>query len=164
MSPTVQAAIDASIAELAAEGAIVATPREPFGYGTDISCTSDISPTLELVDPTSTLGIAEAILRRLDCPRGALPDDADYGIDLRSYCNRGVTRAEIDTLAGKIRSEVEKDDRIDRAIVRVTSTTSADVESLTVQIVATPADPNLRAFRLVLAVTSAELLLEELAA
>jgi hypothetical protein len=153
-----QSEIDASIAALTRT---TTTPGAPFGYGADVSLASDLSPTLELVDPHSTRAIAEAILRRLDCPRGALPDDADYGIDLRSMCNRGITADEERALGGKIRAEVEKDDRIVAAVVRVTSTTSTSEEALTVQIVVTPADSS-GTFELVLAATPAELLLEEL--
>jgi hypothetical protein len=157
MNATVQAAIDAELALLERE---VATPAAPFGYGTDVSLTSDLSPTLELVDAFSTRSIAEAILRRLDCPRGALVDDPDYGIDVRSMLNRGMTDAEVRALAGRIRAEVEKDDRIDTATVIVTPTPTAD--ELRIQVVATAADARTGRFSLVLAVTSAEVLLEEL--
>jgi hypothetical protein len=157
MNATVQLAIDA---ELGLLERIVVTPREPFGYGTDVSLASDLSVTLELVDAFGTRGLAEAILRRLDCPRGALVDNADYGIDVRSFCNRGMTKAEIDALAGQVRAEVEKDDRIDRAFVKVTPTPTGD--ELTIEIIATPADARAGRFTLILAATPAEILLEEL--
>lgn len=156
MNDTVSTAIATHLAELER---VTATPAAPFGYGTDVSCTSDLSPTLELVDPFSTRSIGEAIVRRLDCPRGALVDDADYGIDVSSFCNEPMTRQEIDALAGKIRAEVTKDDRIASAVVRVTSTPTGD--ELAISIVATPTD-SARSFELVLAVTSADVILEEL--
>jgi hypothetical protein len=156
MNATVQAAIDAELALLERE---VATPAEPFGYGTDVSLTSDLSPTLELVAASSTRSIAEAILRRLDCPRGALVDDPDYGIDVRAMLNRGMTADEVRALAGRVRAEVEKDDRIDNATVIVTPTPTGD--ELRIEIAATPANA-LGRFALVLAVTSAEVLLEEM--
>lgn len=157
MNATVQLAIDA---ELGLLERIVVTPAEPFGYGTDVSLASDLSVTLELVDPFATRGLTEAILRRLDCPRGALVDDPDYGIDLRANLNRGMTADAVRALAGQIRAEVEKDDRIDRATVVVTPTPTAD--ELSIEIIATPADARAGRFTLILAVTSAEIILEEL--
>jgi hypothetical protein len=159
MNATVADAIAKSLAAIERE---VPTPSAPFGYGTDVSCTDDLSPTLELVDPRSTRAIAEALLRRLDCPRGALPDDADYGLDLRSYCNRGHTADELRTLADRIRGECEKDDRVERAVVTVTAGVASD--TLRVQIAVTPVDVELGGFSLVLAASSAAVLLEEMGA
>lgn len=157
MNSTVQEAIDSYLAELERE---VDTPVEPFGYGSDLSCTSDLDERMTELAGDSTLALAQALARRLDCPRGALPDDPDYGIDLRGYCNRGVTAAEIRALAGQVRAELEKDDRVDQAAVTVTPFPTGS--SLRIEAAITPVDHRLGGFALTLAVTSAELLIEEL--
>lgn len=146
-------------AELALVSRDVAIPVAPFGYGSDLSCTEDLGATMETVDPFSTRGIAEAIVRRLGTPRGGLPDDPDYGFDLRSFCNRGITLAERATIEAQTRAEITKDDRIDAA--DVSAAAGLDGRSLRVSIFVRPfgsAGP----FSLVLAVSDAGVLLEEL--
>lgn len=151
---------DAIAEELATLERVMDPPSPPYGYGSDLRCDSDMREDAAEVDGFSRLALAEALVRRLDCPRGALPGDADYGIDLRSYCNRGTTAAEIRALAGQINGELRKDDRVDRVLVTVTP--SPDGSRLGVQLEVTPIDPNVGGFALTLAVTSAAVVLEEI--
>jgi phage baseplate assembly protein W len=153
---------DAIAAELARLQRVARTPAPPLGYGSDLSCAEDLTPRMDVVDPFSTRAIGEAIARRLDTPRGSLPGSPDYGIDLRSYLNRGTTAAEINSLADRIRVELSRDDRI--ASLRVRVTPNATGSTLSVAIAVVPVDPRLGAFSLTLAVTSAEVLIEELRA
>jgi hypothetical protein len=155
MSTIVLDAIDAELALLERE---VPTPSDPttFGYGTDLSCVSDITDELTEVDPYSPLAVGEAVIRRLTTPRGTLPDDPDYGIDLRSYCNRGVTLRELRDLAGTCRSEILKDDRIEDATVTITSSGT----SLAVVVQLALAQPGVQPFTLTFAVTSGAAVLE----
>jgi hypothetical protein len=157
MSSPVRDAIAAELALLERE---VDTPVAPFGYGTDVSCTTDLDPRLASVDQNSTQGIAEAIVRRLDCPRGALPDDDDYGFDVASLLNTGLTTTQINALAGQVRAEITKDDRVASATVRLTP--SADGTELELDINVVPADPNTSQFSMVLAVSDGGVLLEEI--
>lgn len=148
---------DAIAAELEALSRIQDAPAAPYGYGSDLSCAGDLDERMSEVDGSSTLALAQAIARRLDCPRGKLPDDPDYGMDLRGYCNRGITAAEVRSLATRIQHEVAKDDRV--ASARVTLTPSPTGSSLRVEIAIVPADPS-TAFGLTLAVTSADVLID----
>lgn len=158
MNPTLLAAID----ELTpTEERVMDAPVEPFGYGTDLRCRTDLTESMEETDPNSVEGLADAIVRRLDTARGTLPDDRDYGIDLRSYLNRGTTAAEIIALASQIRGELERDDRL--AAVQVTVRPAPDGSELGVDLAVTPVDPRVGGFSLTLAVTSADIVLEELA-
>lgn len=157
MSALVLDAIDRQIAELER---VTTAPTGPLGYGRDLSCVDDITPELAEVDPRSTRGIGEAAIRRLMTPRGGLPDDPDYGLDLRALLNRGVADREAREIAGRIRLEVAKDDRIDDLAVAVTMPAPS---TLRIEARITPADPDLTPFSLVLAVTSAGVLLEALA-
>jgi len=151
---------DAIASELALLTQSVSFPVDPFGYGSDISCDSDIDPNVAEVDPFSTLAIAQAIVRRLDTPRGSLPDDKDYGIDLRAYANRGVDTNAIESLAGQIRSELENDDRL--GSVSVTVRPDSTGKSIGVELAVRPADPQTGGFGLTLSASSASILLEEI--
>ncbi len=158
MSATAKAAI---ATELALLTLVTDFPVEPFGYGSDISGDSDLAADLSEVDADSTLALAQAIVRRLDCPRGALPDDKNYGIDVRSYLNRGTTAAEIRQLGGQIRNEVLKDDRVESVVVTVqpNSTGSELRIELAIRPLSTAGE-----FTLTLAATSAAILIEEIRA
>lgn len=147
---------DTIAAELALIERMVPTPAEPLGYGSDISCTDDLDPDMREVEGLEVL--VQALLRRQDCPRGALPDDPSYGISLSEYLNEGTTDADIRALASKIRGELRKDDRVD--VVVVTVTPNADGSRLRIREVITPLDPRLGPFAMVLAVTSSSVVLE----
>lgn len=157
MNATMQTAIDA---ELELLERVVAAPVAPFGYGSDLSCADDLAGTMEEVPGTSTLVLAQALVRRLDCPRGALPDDPNYGKDIAAMLNRGLTTRELRDSAGQIRAELEKDDRVDR--VAVVLTPESDGSGFSVQIAVTPIDHRVGSFSLTLAVTSAGVVLEEI--
>jgi hypothetical protein len=159
--PGVMTIVTDSIASQVAElERLVPTPAEPLGYGRDLSCVDDITGNLDEVDVFSVTAIGEATIRRLSTARGMLVDDPDFGLDLRSYCNRGVPAHELAEIEGAVRSEVTKDDRIDSAAV--TASYTAANSTLLVQIRIVPVDPRLGAFTLTLAASSAEVLLEAL--
>lgn len=157
MSTLVLEAIDASITELARE---VPAPSGDLFFGRDLSCTTGLADNLDEVDERSPLGVAQAAVRRLITARGSLPDDPDYGIDVRAFCNRGTTTAELRELGGRIRVELAKDDRIADLTVAVTAPSS---NTLTVFTQIRPADPAIEAFALTLAVTSSSVVMEAIA-
>ncbi len=137
-------------------------PVEPFGYGSDIDGDFDLAPDLREVDGFSTLALAQAIVRRLDCPRGQLPDDKDYGIGLRQYLNRGTAADDIRRLGGEIRNEVLKDDRIDRLTVTVRPNETGSI--LILELAVQPFSAELGVFTLTLSATSSQILIEEIRA
>lgn len=156
------AIVKAGIAtELALLTQIVDFPTEPFGYGSDISCDSDVDLLAREVDGASTLALAEALVRRLDTPRGSLPDDKDYGISITSHLNRGVTDADVRQLAGQIRAELALDDRV--ASLTVTVAPNSTGSTLRIEIAVQPVDANLGTFTLTLNASDAGLVLEEIA-
>lgn len=155
MTDAVRDAIAASIAVLPR---IVATPREPYGYGSDVSCGSDLDEDVKELDGFDPLVMKQAILRRLDTPRGSLPDDPNYGISLRSMLNAGADSERIASFGGIIRNEVCKDDRVANAIVEVTPSAAFDAFRAVLQV--RPVDPSLGGFSMTLAVTSAGIVLE----
>lgn len=157
MSDTVRDAIAAGLAEV---GRLVDAPVEPFGWGSDLACDRDLAEGMEEVDGFSQRALAEALLRRLDCPRGRLPDDPTYGMDLASYVNRGVTQAELIGLAGEIRNELTKDDRVDAVTVELTI--SEGGRRLMARALVTPVDPAIGGFGLTFAATDAGVALEEI--
>lgn len=149
-------------AELALVERVAPTRREPFGYGTDLRCASDLTRTHDTVDPFSPVAIAEALARRLETPRGSVPDAPDDGLDLRAYLNQGTAATEIRTLADRIRTECRKDDRV--AALRVVVSPSPNGSELDVALRVQPVDPRTGSFSLTLAVSSAAVLLKELRA
>lgn len=157
MTDTVRDAIAASLATLTT---VNATPAAPYGYGSDVSCAFDVDAGVAELDGFDPLVLAQAIVRRLDTPRGSLPDDAGYGISLRDMLNVGVTAQEVAGLAGRIRNEVSKDERVDSVVVTVTPST--DLSALEVVLRVTPADSS-QSFEMTLAVTSSAVILEAIA-
>ena len=153
--------LDAIAASIAAITPIMTTPVEPFGYGSDVSCAYDVDPGVAELDGALTLVLAQAIVRRLDTPRGSLPDDPSYGISLRSMVNKGLDATEIANMAGVIRGEVSKDDRVDTVAVTVTPSTALD--AITVTLVVRPVDHTIGGFTMTLAVTAGAVLLEAIA-
>lgn len=137
------------------------TPLAPFGYGQDLDCETDLTEEMLEVDPSSKRALAQALLRRLSCPRGRLPDDPDYGYDLRGRLNAGTDLSVIRDLAGQIKSEILKDDRLEGA--EVVTSYSAPTSTLNVQIWVSPVDPALGNFSLTLAVTDGAVLMQEIA-
>lgn len=157
MNTIVQAAINASLAALETTSSI---PSTPYGYGSDISCESDIDPRMnEITD--SALVLAQHCVRRLDTPTG-LPDDDNWGMSLSSYCNRPTTRQELYELEGSIVAELVDDDRIDEVRAEVESST--DGSTLTVSLEIIPLDPLANDFSLILSVTDVSVLIEEMTA
>lgn len=148
--------IDADIATLTR--VVDAPDPNTLGYGTDLSCVTDCTADFAEVDPNSPVGIAEAVVRRLTCPRGANPDDPDYGLFLPGYCNRASTLRDLQDLNGQISNELRKDDRIDDLTITI-SQSPAD-RSLSVSVLITPADPQLTQFSLTFSVTDADVLID----
>lgn len=155
MNQTVKDVITTELAKLTR---LEPTPVEPFAYGVDTLGVSDWTDTLDEVDPLSVLGISEALLRRLQTPRGTLQDDSNYGVDLRAFLNRPTTSRSVLEITSEVRGEVLKDDRVIEALVTVTFQSQ---KLLRVKVDATPADPDTGGpFTLTLAVTSGAVLLE----
>jgi hypothetical protein len=157
MNDTMKAAIAAGFAELVPE---LPAPVEPFGYGTDLKCTIDVTEDLQETDPNSPEGIGEAIFRAWTTDRGENPDDPDYGRNVKRLLNRGMTRDELRAEAGLLRAEAEKDDRVADCVVTITQTDGG--RSLRIRGVVTPDDPRVSVFKMLVAVTNGAALLEEI--
>ena len=164
MNETLQTAIDEGLAALAR---VTATPVAPLGYGADVSCTTDVDPTLALVDPFSYEGIAQGMVRCWDCPRGSLANDgkdaAAYGISLREHVNRGATRRDLNALQARLEAEALKDPRVDRIKVDAAVTFSGAEVSLRIVATIRPKS-SIGPFQLVLAVTSETIVIESIQA
>jgi hypothetical protein len=142
-----------------------ATPVDPstLGYGTDLSCTSDLAEDMRSVAPNSAEGIAQQALRGLDCPPGRLIDDPTWGIDLASRLNRPQTVHELQATEALVRAQIETDDRVGSCTVSVTLSGAARSVKASVVVRIVPADPALAPFTLVFVVTDGALALQEMA-
>ena len=156
---TVDAAVAASLAELAASGRVADVPTAPLGYGRDLSCVADITPDAAEVDPMSETAVVQAVIHRLTTARGTLIDDPDYGIDVRAFCNRASTPLELRAIADQCAGEIAKDDRVLDATVTATFTDAT--RTLRVSVRLECADPTLGTFDLTFAVdATGQVLLE----
>ena len=157
MNVTLEASIAAGLASLER---VQDSPAGPFGFGADIWCDRDVDFDRE-VDPFSLEGLAQALLRSIDCRRGHLPGDPNYGIDVALELNQGATFESLRLAGARVEAEWIRDDRVVSATV--TLTPDADGSAFTLSGMVTPADPTIGPFRLVAALTDAGALLEEIA-
>lgn len=103
----------------------VAAPTGDLGYGSDLSCRDDVTADMAELPGDSPEAIAQANYRRLITPRGSLPDDPDYGLDIQGYLSVGMTAKEIAEIPGEIQLELAKDDRNVESSLAVTLTQGA---------------------------------------
>lgn len=142
--------IDAAIDEIGLE---VQAPSSPFYYGRDLSCVYDCDEQLTEVDPQSSDAIVEALIRRLITSRGSLVDDENYGLDIRSYLSKGMTPRQLQQVQDDVRVECLKDERVEDISVTVTTANTSAGLTMTLSLSVTPADPEIKAFNFVFAVT-----------
>lgn len=112
-----------------------------MSFGTDLSCTTGLRTGRYV---TGARLVAEAAYRRLTTPRGTLfwgEDEADYGLDLTELLlGQPNTTALANSLEGRIRNELKKDERIDEVAVTVATGTVGASTTYTISISATTAD------------------------
>jgi hypothetical protein len=156
MNATYAAAFEAQVAELTR---IVDVPASsPLGYGVDLACVEDLTPTMDEVDPYTPRAIGEAQARRLITGRRQLADDPNYGTDVRGMLNQGYTETQLKTLDTEVHNELIKDDRIVDCEV---TTTFTNQETLRVAVISTRRDLD-ETFALTFYVTDASVLIEQL--
>jgi len=85
--------------------------------GHDLFCITDMDPGAIEVDGRVTL--AQALVRRLQTPRGGLIDDPNYGFDVTQFINDDITQATITRMQGQITAEMLKDERVISAVTTV---------------------------------------------
>ena len=79
-------------------------------YGIDVSTIPDLDPVFALVSGREAL--AQAIVRRLQTPRGALPFNPDDGLDVCGWLHEGRTATQLFRLRSAVEAEVLKDERV----------------------------------------------------
>jgi phage baseplate assembly protein W len=88
------------------------TAQPPFGYGIDLVCVSDIDAHMAETMSDTVQSLAQDSFHRITTPRGSMPDDPNYGIDIRSMLSAGLTQSAIRGISSAIHGELTKDDRI----------------------------------------------------
>ncbi len=121
-----------------------------LGWGTDLSCVTDVTERMSEVDPAKPTAVGQAVVRRYITPRGGLIDDANYGFDLRGYVNHGTTQETITQLSGQIRAEAVKDERVEDAVAEL----SFDTRMMSVALTLTLSDPAATPYEMVFFVTA----------
>jgi len=137
----------------------VSPPTGDLGFGGDLSCTDDLTSDMAEIDGDSPLAVAQSNYRRLTTAHGTLPDDPDYGRDVREFLNRGLTRLSLQEIPGQIRGELVKDDRNDPNKLSINMAIAADFKSFSLDIRGETARGP---YSLTLAVTDGGVLLKEI--
>lgn len=84
-------------------------------YGTDIRIGTVVSTQ------SGIKNLIEAILWRLQTPRGSLFYDTSYGEDVREYLQSELTPATLQEMQGLIKAQCQADDRVANADVKVST-------------------------------------------
>lgn len=156
-APIVATSLASQLAELAiSPGRVALVPVAPLAWGHDLSCVTDCDELFSETPQGSPLIVAQAVVRRWTTSRGALLDDADYGFNVLSYLNRGLTQDDIRTLQRKLVAEAQKEERVQTCEVQLTVPL---IGAMDISARITLADPRSSAFRFVLAVDGPEVLL-----
>lgn len=142
--------------EIAALVQLSSVPEAATGYGVDLVCVTDLSPRLTEIDPETTAGIAQDLFHRWTTPRGSLPDDPDYGSDVRRLLHAALTPRELHAARGQLEAEARKDDRISAVTVEL----ERDGEALLIRAHVTPEDKDQAPFTMHVVVTSAAVVLQ----
>jgi hypothetical protein len=95
--------------------------------GTDIDVTPDLSENEILrVDVDCLL---QDLINGWTQPTGiadGTTEGAQWGIDLRSYLNRGLTKAGLFALKSSLENQAERDDRVSQCVVSLTADTQTN--------------------------------------
>src|SRR5262245_61811739 len=92
-------------------------------FGRDLSCSTSIRSGRFV---SGARLVAEAAYRRLTTPRGMLrgsEEEQNYGIDVTELVGSATSPATVATLQGRIRAELEKDERIESVNVTIIAST-----------------------------------------
>lgn len=103
-------------------------------YGKDISCTTSLRSGQFA---SGVMLVAQAMFRRLTTPRGMLSgseEEDNYGIDLTELIGQVSTQATRIALAGRIRNELMKDERLDSVAITITEVPAGPAKAFLVDI------------------------------
>ena len=88
---------------------------QPVDYGTDLALNRDSFNYIK-----GTANLARQLVRRLKCRRGTVRWAQDEGMDVRDYINKKMGQDDVDALSFKIKQELERDESVDIASVKLT--------------------------------------------
>jgi phage baseplate assembly protein W len=100
-------------------------------YGLDVSCTTDIDPSLRLVSGSELM--REVIVRRLTCRKGSLLSDPLYGIDVRDFLNSKIDTNALTRIQSLVTGELLNDERVQSVTTLASYTTTSKTLTLRVQ-------------------------------
>ncbi len=101
---------------------------DPHGFGRDLACLQDLSPTMEEIEGDAVL--EQDLVHRIETPRGGLVDDADYGKDAAGLLSEGLMPGELAALPRQFEAEFRKDDRVESVTSETTRVDARDGVSL----------------------------------
>ncbi len=101
-------------------------------YGRALSCVSDVSRESRTV--TGHMVVAEALARRLGCPRGRLIGYPNYGYDLCQFVNADLNKRDLAAIRAGVEAECLKDERVEGASADVVLATDGTL-TVTIEVV-----------------------------
>ena len=101
-------------------------------YGIDVSTIPDLDPVFALVSGRDAL--IQALVRRLQTPRGALPFNPDDGLDVRDWLHEGQTATQLFRLRSMVEAELLKDERVLSVTCQTAWSAGSDELTLTIDV------------------------------
>jgi len=132
---------------------------DAVGYGSDVSCVTDVDADWTELDPYSGTCIQQAVLRRWITTLGENPDDPTYGAGAHALLAVGATTATLSNVRTKLENEALQDDRVLAIEVEIDQVGSTEFEIFGP---ITPSDPSVNVPDLTLAITNGKLALERI--
>lgn len=117
-------------------------------YGSDLSCVSDLDPSM--VEVSEDRAMLQSMARRVNTDRGAAIDAPDDGINVKAFLSASITPSRLASLQMLLRNEFLKDERVFEVDVDVAF--SAASKALTIRAIGLGADGP---FRLTIGVSAA---------
>ena len=102
-------------------------------YGLDLSCSTDLSPTLSTSSGSTLMG--EVCVRRLYCRQGGLLSDPNaLTLDARDFISQGISgQQDLTTIEAKCAAALLDDERIQSVVVRATFDYQTRILALSVE-------------------------------
>lgn len=110
------------------------------GWGSDLSCTDDVTADFAELDGNDPRILAEYTYRRINTSAGELADDPDWGFDVETLLHKGVTEKDLVNVRNVLRAEIARDERLRDVVVEASYNRSS--EALTLNIGANVVDSN----------------------
>lgn len=109
-------------------------------YGTDLgsfpnaAANGVLDVDLGMSEVSGRTLLSQSLVRRLTTPTGSVVDSPNDCVDIRGWVSSGVTQAELQNIAGNLKTEIEKDERVVAATVAVAFNSATQTLTITINV------------------------------